>query len=38
MNHVAKWMMRLYPASWRKRYGDEITRDEVPEIARRDGA
>jgi hypothetical protein len=24
MNRVAKWMMRLYPARWRRRYGDEL--------------
>ncbi len=24
MNRVARWMIRLYPASWRARYGDEI--------------
>lgn len=24
MNRLAKWMMRLYPARWRKRYGDEL--------------
>jgi LPS O-antigen subunit length determinant protein (WzzB/FepE family) len=24
MNRVAKWMMRLYPAAWRARYGDEM--------------
>lgn len=24
MNHLAKWVMRLYPARWRKRYGEEL--------------
>jgi len=24
MNRLAKWMMRLYPANWRARYGDEL--------------
>ena len=24
MNRLAKWMMRLYPAAWRARYGDEM--------------
>ena len=24
MNRLAKWMMRLYPARWRRRYGDEL--------------
>lgn len=24
MNRLAKWTMRLYPARWRKRYGDEL--------------
>ncbi|HVV44420.1 MAG TPA: hypothetical protein VHC72_04420, partial [Bryobacteraceae bacterium] len=24
MNRIARWMIRLYPASWRKRYGDEL--------------
>ncbi len=24
MNRLAKWMMRLYPATWRARYGDEM--------------
>ncbi len=24
MNRVAHWMMRLYPAPWRARYGDEL--------------
>lgn len=24
MNKLAKWMMRLYPARWRARYGDEM--------------
>lgn len=24
MNSLAKWMMRLYPARWRRRYGDEL--------------
>ena len=24
MNRLAKWMMRLYPAGWRRRYGDEM--------------
>jgi LPS O-antigen subunit length determinant protein (WzzB/FepE family) len=24
MNRVAKWIMRLYPATWRARYGDEL--------------
>jgi capsular polysaccharide biosynthesis protein len=24
MNRLAKWIMRLYPARWRARYGDEV--------------
>jgi hypothetical protein len=24
MNRLAKWTMRLYPARWRRRYGDEL--------------
>ncbi|HVW85227.1 MAG TPA: hypothetical protein VHB50_11130, partial [Bryobacteraceae bacterium] len=24
MNRLARWMIRLYPASWRARYGDEL--------------
>ncbi len=24
MNRLARWMMRLYPAAWRARYGDEM--------------
>lgn len=24
MNRLARWMMRLYPARWRERYGDEL--------------
>ena len=24
MNRLTKWMMRLYPARWRRRYGDEL--------------
>jgi capsular polysaccharide biosynthesis protein len=24
MNRLAKWMMRLYPSRWRRRYGDEL--------------
>jgi capsular polysaccharide biosynthesis protein len=24
MNRMARWMIRLYPASWRARYGDEV--------------
>ena len=24
MNHLAHWMMRLYPKRWRARYGDEL--------------
>lgn len=24
MNRLAKWIMRLYPARWRRRYGDEL--------------
>jgi hypothetical protein len=24
MNRLAKWVMRLYPARWRRRYGDEL--------------
>lgn len=24
MNRLAHWMMRLYPARWRRRYGDEL--------------
>jgi uncharacterized protein involved in exopolysaccharide biosynthesis len=24
MNRLAKWIMRLYPAAWRARYGDEV--------------
>jgi len=24
MNRLAKWMMQLYPAAWRARYGDEL--------------
>ena len=24
MNRLARWMMRLYPTRWRKRYGDEL--------------
>jgi capsular polysaccharide biosynthesis protein len=24
MNRMARWMIRLYPASWRARYGDEM--------------
>lgn len=24
MNRLARWVMRLYPARWRRRYGDEV--------------
>lgn len=24
MNRIAKWMLRMYPAAWRARYGDEV--------------
>jgi hypothetical protein len=38
MRRMARWMIRLYPASWRARRGEEIehpTRQEALTITRR---